>query len=102
VAVPGSSASAPSIFVSATGQANIAAVGQNSSLIYYSATPDSPWTPTQVPGPGATSPPSIFVDPNTGRVAIVTTGPGFSLLYYYLMPGGTTWVCDTVHPEQQV
>jgi len=61
VAGPGSTYSAPSIFVRAPGgdgkeanEADIVAEGPNHTLQYHEATPGSPWHDAQVAGPGST------------------------------------------------
>ena len=59
VAGPGSTYSAPSIFVRAANatqpnEADIVAEGPNHTLQYDEATPGSPWHDAQVAGPGST------------------------------------------------
>ena len=92
VADPGFAVSTPSIFVRSTGEADIVAQGPDGILLYFYATPNSPWTPTQVVPPGDTfsalSAPSIFVRP-TGEADIVALGPNNSLLYHWAWPGSS-------------
>jgi acylphosphatase len=77
-----------SIFVRATGEVDIAAVGPDESLMYYwSASGSSPWISDQVAGPGSTDlDPSIVVRPD-GEVDIVAKGNDNSLMYYWANHG---------------
>jgi hypothetical protein len=99
VAGPGSTFSAPSIFVRSdtatqANEADIVAEGPNHTLLYYWAIPGSKWQHTQVAGPGSTfSAPSIFVRSDTATQAneadIVAEGPNHTLQYYFATPGSS-------------
>ncbi len=80
----------PSIFVQASGEADVAVMGPNNSLTYYHAKPGIAWSQAQqVAGPQTTfSSPSIFVR-SGGEIDIVAMGANNSLMYYYLLPGGS-------------
>jgi hypothetical protein len=87
IAAPGTTYSAPSIFVRPDGEADIVAEGPGNSLLYYHATPGSAWGWAVIAGYGTTySAPSIFVRPD-GEVDVVAEGPGNSLWYYHAWPG---------------
>jgi len=82
--------SAPSEFVQANGQVDIAVQGPNNSLDYYWATPGSAWNVIQVAGSGTTySAPQLFVRAS-GEADIVALGPNSSLMYYH-GAAGSAW-----------
>ena len=84
VGVPGSTYSAPSLFVEAGGEAHIAAEGPGNTLDYYWATPGGPnsWNFAPIAGPGSIySAPSIFVRAG-GEADIAAEGPRNTLVYY--------------------
>jgi hypothetical protein len=85
----GLGATGSSIFVRPGGEADVVLIGMDNSLLYFSATPGSPWTSQLVAGPGSiSSDPAIFVRAD-GEADIVAAGPDNSLMYYWAMPGGT-------------
>ena len=102
VAGPGTTYSDPSIFVRSAapaGEADIVAEGPHHSLLYYYAAGlGSPWTATEVAGPGSTySAPSIYVRDVAplGEADIVAEGPDHSLYYEWARVGGS-WNRDQV------
>lgn len=92
---PGTTFSAPAIFVRSDGEADIVAEGPDNSLLYYHATPGSAWRWSLIAGAGTTySAPSIFIR-SDGEADVVAEGPGNSLRLYFATPG-SRWSASAV------
>jgi hypothetical protein len=95
---PGTTYSAPAIFVRSDGEADIVAEGPDNSLLYFHATPGSAWRWAVIAGAGTTySAPAIFVR-SDGEADVVAEGPDNSLRYYHAWPG-SLWDPAQIGPD---
>jgi hypothetical protein len=98
IAGPGTTYSAPSIFVRPDNEADIVAEGPDNSLLYFHATSGSAWRWAVIAGAGTTfSAPSIFVR-SDGEADVVAEGPDNSLRYYHAWPG-SPWDPGQIGPD---